>query len=87
MYNPVGVATSYRAGVRFQKGHEIFLFSTVSRLSLGPTLPPIQWVFGAVSPGSKRPASEAQHLPQFRAKVKNGESVSPLPDTSSCRRA
>jgi hypothetical protein len=33
---------------------KIFLFSTSSRLVLGPTHPPIQWVPGALSPGVER---------------------------------
>jgi hypothetical protein len=31
----------------------IFLFTTTSRLALGPTQPPIQWVLGALSLGCK----------------------------------
>jgi hypothetical protein len=31
-------------GFKSQQGLEIFLFTTVSRLALGPTQPPIQWV-------------------------------------------
>jgi hypothetical protein len=37
------------------------VFSTSSRLALGPTQPPIQWVLGAPSPGVKRQAREADH--------------------------
>jgi hypothetical protein len=36
------------------KGFKIFLFSTPSRPTLGPTQPPIEWVQGALSPGVKR---------------------------------
>jgi hypothetical protein len=46
------------------------LFSTSSRPALGTTQPPIQWVPGALSPGVKRPAAEADHSPQTSAKVK-----------------
>jgi hypothetical protein len=40
-----------------------FLVSTSSRLVLGRTQPPTQWVPGALSPGVKRPGREADHLP------------------------
>jgi len=39
----------------------IFLFSTVSRPTLEPTQPPIQWVLGTCSPGLKRPGCEADY--------------------------
>jgi hypothetical protein len=39
---------------------ETFLCSTELGLAVGPTQPPIPWVAGAVSPGTKRPGSEAQ---------------------------
>jgi hypothetical protein len=47
-----------------------FLFSMSSRLALGPTQPPIQWVPGALSPGVKRPGREADHSPPTSAEVK-----------------
>jgi len=37
----------------------------------GPTQPPIQWVLGALSPGSKRLGREADHLPPSSAAVKH----------------
>jgi hypothetical protein len=40
-----------------------FLFSVSSRLVLGPTQPPIQWVPGVLSPGVKRPEREADYSP------------------------
>jgi hypothetical protein len=49
---------------------EIFLFTTVSRLALGPTQPPIQWVPEVLSLGVKRPGSEADHSPPFSAEAK-----------------
>jgi hypothetical protein len=48
-----------------------FLFTTVSRMSLGSTLPPIQWIPGALSLEVKRPGCEAEHSPPpSSAKVK-----------------
>jgi hypothetical protein len=49
-------------GIRFpaEAGNS---FTTASRPALGPTHPPIQWVPGALSPGIKRPGSEAEHSP------------------------
>jgi hypothetical protein len=38
---------------------------------LGPTLPPIQWVPGDLSPGVNRPGREADHSPPTSAEVKN----------------
>jgi hypothetical protein len=37
------------------RGLGIFLFTTVSRMGLGPTHSPIQWVPRALSLGAKRP--------------------------------
>jgi hypothetical protein len=48
----------------------IFLFTTASRTSLGPTQPPIQWVQGALSLGVKRPGREADHTPPSSAEVR-----------------
>jgi hypothetical protein len=59
------------------QGQVIFLYSTDSRLVLGPTQLPIQWVPAALSPGVKRPGCEANHLPSSRAEVKNGGVISP----------
>jgi hypothetical protein len=33
---------------------DLFLFATTSRLTLGPSQPPIQWVPGAIYPGLKQ---------------------------------
>jgi hypothetical protein len=52
------------------QGLGIFLFTTVSRMALGPTQPPIQWVLGAISLGVKQPGHEADHSPPSSAKVK-----------------
>jgi hypothetical protein len=47
-----------------------FLFSISSRLALGPTQAPSQWLPGALSPGVKRPVREADHSPPASAEVK-----------------
>jgi hypothetical protein len=59
-------------------GHDIPLVSTASRLDLGPTHAPIQWVPGALSPEVKRPALKADHSPQSSTEVKDGGAVPPL---------
>jgi hypothetical protein len=59
--------------------HIIFLFSTASRLTLGPTHPPIQWVLGALSLGEKGQGHEADHSPPSSAEVKKGGATPPLP--------
>lgn len=41
-----------QSGVRILAGVKAFLFSKTSRLALGPTQPPIQWVLG-LFPGIK----------------------------------
>jgi hypothetical protein len=49
---------------------ENFLFSTLSRPTLGPTQPPTQWVPGLLSSGVKRKGRETDHSPQTNAEVK-----------------
>jgi hypothetical protein len=49
-------------GVRSPAGAENFS----SRLALGPTQPPVQWVPGVLSPGVKaRPERDADHSPHL----------------------
>jgi hypothetical protein len=48
----------------------IFLFTTMSRMALGPTQLPIQWVAGDLSLGVKRLGREADHSPSSNAMVK-----------------
>jgi hypothetical protein len=52
-----------RPGFDSWQGQGIFLFATASKLDLGPTQPPIQWVAGILSPGLKWPGREANHSP------------------------
>jgi hypothetical protein len=57
-------------GFDSQQELEIFLFTMSSRMALGPTHPPIQWVAGTLSLGLKQPEREADHSPPSSAKVK-----------------
>jgi hypothetical protein len=41
----------------------LYFYFTVSRLALGPTQPPIQWVPRVLSSGVKQPGHEADHPP------------------------
>jgi hypothetical protein len=67
----VGIATGYGQDNEGSPNRvKNFLFSTSSRLVVGPTQPPIQWVLGALSPGVKQQGREADHSPPTSAKVK-----------------
>jgi hypothetical protein len=55
---------------------EIFLFSTVFRLPLGPTQPPVEWLPGALSLGVKKQRHDTDHSPPSAAEVSNGEAIS-----------
>jgi hypothetical protein len=67
-------------GFECQKRLGNFLFTSASRLAMGPTQPPIQWVPGAFSLGVKWPRHEANHSPPSSAKVNNAcEAVIPCP--------
>jgi hypothetical protein len=57
-------------GFDSRRGLGIFLFTTASRMALGPTQPPIQWVPGILSLGAKRPGREADHSPPSSVEVK-----------------
>lgn len=83
--NSVGIVMSYGLGGQGSipdKG-KIIPMSIVSRLTLGPIKPPIQWVPAALSPWLKRPGGEAEHSPPSPAEVKNDGGKSPFPNTSS----
>jgi hypothetical protein len=61
-----GIATGYGLddqGVEVQVPVGSRIFSTSSRLTLGSTKLPIQWVTGTLSSGVKRPGHEADHWP------------------------
>jgi hypothetical protein len=77
----VGIATDY--GLDGRGSQEIFLFSTVPRLSLGPILPLIQCVPRTLSPGVKRPECKAEHSPESTAEAKNGRGIPLFSHTSS----
>jgi hypothetical protein len=74
--------TTEESGFDSQWRKEIFLFSVISRLALGPTQPSIQWVPGALFPGVKWQGHEADHVPPSSAEVKNSGTIPPLPHTS-----
>jgi len=56
-----------------------FLFTTIFRVALGPTKPPIQCIPRAVIPEVKRPGREAYHSPPFRVEIKNVWSYTSTP--------
>jgi hypothetical protein len=66
-----------------QQGQEIFLFSTVFRLALEPTQPPIQWVLGTLSLGVKWQGHEADHSFPSIAEVKNDGAIFPFLNMTS----
>jgi hypothetical protein len=57
-------------GFDSRQGLGIFLFTTASRPTLGPTHPTIQWVSWAFSLGVKRPGREVDHSFPSNAEVK-----------------
>jgi len=61
----------YQVGFDSLEGLRIFLFATASRLAVGPTQHPLQWVTGALSPGVKQPMRGADHSYPPSSEVKN----------------
>jgi hypothetical protein len=61
-------------GFDFWQGLGIFLFITMSRMALGPTQSPIQWVLGV-----KQLGCEVDHSPPSSAEVKNAWSYTSTP--------
>jgi hypothetical protein len=60
-------------------GLGILPFTTASRMALGPTQPPTQWVSGALSLEVKRPGPKTDHSPPSSAEVKNAWSYTSAP--------
>jgi len=52
------------------KVQEIFLFSKMPRVAMGPIQPPIHWILGVLSPWVKHLQHVANHLPLSVDKVK-----------------
>jgi hypothetical protein len=52
-----------------------FFFPTMSRLALGPTLPPIIWVLGDLTLGIDLLVHEADHSCLSNAEVKDGGAI------------
>jgi hypothetical protein len=59
-------------------GAKNFLYSTMSRLAVGPTQPLIQWELGGTSLGVKWLGCKSDRSPPSSAKAKNGGDVPPL---------
>jgi hypothetical protein len=57
-------------GFDSRRGLGIFLFTTASKMALGPTQPPFQWVPGAFSLGIKQLGRETDHSSPSSARVK-----------------
>jgi len=70
--------TRLRAG-SFPCRDKLYLFTKKSRLALGCTQLPYQWLLEALSPGIKRPVREVNHSPTSSAKVKNGWNYTSMP--------
>jgi hypothetical protein len=66
------IVTGLMTGFRFPARVQIFLFSTAPRPALRPTLPPIQWIPGAIFPGVgiNRPGREDIHSAPSGAEFK-----------------
>jgi hypothetical protein len=76
--NQVYVALGYGLDDRaFEFREGLGIYTTASRPALGPTLPPIHWVPGAISLGVNRLGLEADHSPLSSSKLKNAWSHTP----------
>lgn len=60
-----------------REGQEIFLFSKISRLGLGRTKSPIQWVSENHSPGVRRPRREDDQV-HLVARLRISDAIHPL---------
>jgi hypothetical protein len=56
-----------------------FIYSTESKLALGPTQPPIQWIQECLSLGENQTRRESDHSPPSSSEIKSGGAVPPLP--------
>jgi hypothetical protein len=65
-------------GFEFLQGWEVFCYPIQSRLVVGTTQPPIQWVLGSYLE-AKLPVDDAGHSPPPSAKVKNEWSYATIP--------
>jgi hypothetical protein len=72
----------WKARVRFLAGQN-FSLPTASRLALGSTQPPIQWVPGAIATEVKGRVHVNEHSPQYGIEIKNGGTIPPLPHMHS----
>jgi hypothetical protein len=78
----VGIATDYVLDGRDLipgRGKRFLSIPQCPEPDLGATLPRIQWVPGALSPGVKRHGCEADHSPRSSAEVKNVGYILQLP--------
>jgi hypothetical protein len=69
----------WMAEAQFPAGSDIFLFATVSRQAVGPTVPTVQWVSGNDSPGITRPERDTDHSYPSSANVKIEDSCTFTP--------
>lgn len=73
--NTIGIVAELRAASSMSRGsrQELFIFSSTvkSTLDLEPKFTPVQWVKGSLTPGLKRPGSEAIHVTSPTAEFKN----------------
>jgi hypothetical protein len=77
--------TKHSIRIHKHRDNHTFIFTTASRMALGPTQPPIQWVHGVLSLGVKRPGREADHSPPSSAEVKNAWSYISITLYTGCR--
>jgi len=61
-----------------QQKQDIFLFSIMSRLALGPNQPPIQWLRGVLSPVVQHLRHKADNSPPSSTKLMNAWATPPL---------
>jgi hypothetical protein len=56
----------------------MFLFSIITKAALGRTLPPVQRVLRAISPGVKRQKRRSNHSAPSGSEVQNDGAIPPL---------